>query len=73
MIRKAGQRLIENLKTKQSSGQRIQDARRYTRQPEEIPTSIRMTEKPAIQVGHAGISPINAALFQGDGYSAMSQ
>ena len=72
MIRKAGQRLIEKLKTTESSGERVQDARRYTRRPEEIPQNVRMTEKPAIQVGHAGISPINTALFQGDGYSAMS-
>ena len=75
MIRMAGTRLLEQAKekmrTKDSVQQRVQNARRYTNQPGDLPRSTRMTEKPAIQVGHAGIAPVNVSLFQGDGYSAL--
>ena len=67
MIRMAGTRLLEQakqkIKTKQSTGERVQDARRYQKRPGELPSRV--------GVGRVGVSPINQALFQGDGYSAL--
>ncbi len=67
MIRMAGTRLLEQakqgIKTKESSGQRVETARRYQKRPGDLPSRV--------GIGHVGVSPINEALFQGDGYSAL--
>ena len=68
MIRKAGQRIADlqkALRTETTSEQRIAHARRHAKGPGQGLSRL--------STGHVGLSPMNVALFQGDGYSAMSQ
>ena len=63
MIRKAGQRLLQSLVSKDRGAQRIQNAQRYKNRPGDLPSRV--------GVPHVGVNPMNEALFKGDGYSAL--
>ena len=42
MIRKAGQRLMRKLKTTESTGERVRQARRYQKRPGDLPSRVRV-------------------------------